>query len=130
MYIRDSGLLHALLMIRSFEDLQGHPVAGTSWEGFVIEQICGLIPDTWQAYFYRTSAGAEIDLLLIDGRNRPIAIEIKYSASPRVARGFWSAYEDLSCGKGYVIYPGDESYPLGNNVLALPLKELARVAEE
>ncbi|MBM4135294.1 MAG: ATP-binding protein [Nitrospira sp.] len=126
-YIRDSGLLHALLRIRTIEDLQSHPSLGSSWEGFVIEQIIGLIPESWQAYFYRTNAGAEIDLLLFDDKNKPIAIEIKYSASPKVMRGFWNAYEDLSCERGFVIYPGEETYPLGNNVFALPVKEIIKI---
>lgn len=126
-YIRDSGLLHALLRIRSFDDLQGNPYLGSSWEGFVIEQVFGIIPVTWQAFFYRTGAGAEIDLLLFDGKNQPIAVEIKYSASPRVERGFRQAYEDLRCKKGFVIYPGKESYPMGNNISALPVRDLLQI---
>lgn len=128
-YIRDSGLLHALLRLRTMEDLQAHPSLGSSWEAFVIEQIIGLIPETWEYYFYRTGAGAEIDLLLFDNRNRPLAIEIKYSLSPKVTKGFWHAYKDLSCKKGFVVYPGEESYPLGNNVFTLPLKDIARLIE-
>lgn len=128
-YVRDSGLLHALLRIRTIDDLQGHPVLGSSWEGFVIEQITGLIPEDREAYFYRTTAGAEIDLLLFDKKNQPVAIEIKYSASPKATKGFWNAYEDLSCKKGFIIYPGTESYPLGKNVSALPLKDVAKVIE-
>ncbi len=127
-YIRDSGLLHALSRIRMFEDLQEHPGLGSSWEGFIIEQIIGAIPKNWQAYFYRTGAGAEIDLLLLDAKNKPVAVEIKYSASPKVSKGYWIAYEDLSCKRGFVIYPGEESYPLGNNVLALPVKNLKEIA--
>ncbi len=126
-YIRDSGLLHALLNIRTIEDLHGHPSLGSSWEGFVVEQIMGIFPERWQAYFYRTGAGAEIDLVLFDGKHKSIAIEIKYSMSPKIERGFWNAYEDLSCRKGYVVYPGTESYPIGKNVFTLPVKDLAKV---
>ncbi len=128
-YIRDSGLLHALSRISTFENLQGHPVIGSSWEGFIIEQILGIIPKNWQAYFYRTSAGAEIDLLFIDSRHKPVAVEVKYSMSPKVSKGFWIAYEDLSCKRGFVIYPGEESYPLGNNVFTLPVMNLRGIID-
>src|SRR4030043_541398 len=124
-YIRDSGMLHALLNIRTLEELYGHPSLGSSWEGFSVEQILGILPEGWQAYFYRTGAGAEIDLILFDSKHKPIAIEIKYSMSPKVDRGFWNAFEDLSCKKGYVLYPGTESYPLGKNVVTLPVKNLS-----
>jgi len=123
-YIRDSGLLHALLNIRTLDDLYSRPSLGSSWEGFVIEQILGIIPETWQAYFYRTGAGAEVDLLLLDDKNKSIAIEIKYSSSPKVTKGFRNAFEDLKCKRGFIIYPGEESYPIGNNVFTLPVKEI------
>jgi len=126
-YIRDSGLLHALLRIGNFDDLQGHPVLGSSWESFVIEQIIGLLPNHREVYFYRTNAGAEIDLVFFDKKNKPVAIEIKYSLSPAVSRGYWNACEDLSCKKWFVIYPGNERYPVGRNVFAMPVRELARI---
>jgi len=124
-YIRDSGLLHTLLNIRTVEDLHGHPSLGSSWEGFIVGQILGILPGRWQTYFYRTGAGAEIDLILFDNKHKPVAIEIKYSMSPKGDRGFWNAYEDLSCKKGFVVYPGAESYPLGKNVFTLPVKNLS-----
>jgi uncharacterized protein len=126
-YIRDSGLLHALLTISTLDDLHGHPSLGSSWEGFVVEQILKILPERWQAYFYRTGAGAEIDLVLFDGKHNPVAVEIKYSMSPKLERGFWNAYEDLSCKNGFVLYPGEESYPLGRNVATLPAKKLAEI---
>lgn len=126
-YIRDSGILHALLMIGTLDDLQGHPLLGHSWEGFVIEQITGLLPENWEYYFYRTSAGAEIDLVLLPAGRNPIAVEIKYSSSPKVERGFWNAFEDLKCRRGYVVYPGKESYPIGKNVYTLPLEEVEKI---
>ena len=126
-YIRDSGLLHSLLRIRTLKDLQDHPSAGSSWEGLVIEQALGILPEGWQAFFYRTSAGGEIDLLLLDDKNKPIAIEIKYSAGVRVSRGFWNAFEDLSCTRGFVIYAGEEFYPITKNVYALPLKDMEKI---
>jgi predicted AAA+ superfamily ATPase len=128
-YIRDSGLLHALLNIRTIEDLHGHPSLGSSWEGFIVEQILRILPERWQTYFYRIGAGAEIDLVLFDSKYKPVAIEIKYSMSPKVDRGFWNAYEDLSCKKGYIVYPGAESYPLGKNVVTLPVKDLAKIID-
>lgn len=126
-YIRDSGLMHTLLNIRTIEDLHGHPSLGSSWEGFIVEQILGILPERWQTYFYRTGAGAEIDLILFDSKHKPVAIEIKYSISPKVDRGFWNAYEDLSCKKGFVVYPGAESYPLGKNVFTMPVKDLTNI---
>lgn len=120
-YLRDSGLLHALLGIESMEDLLGHPVVGASWEGWVIEQVLSAIPSTWRPSFYRTSAGAELDLVLErPGRRRPLALEIKRSLAPALSRGFWNALEDLGA-EGWVIYPGKESYPLGKGVHVLPV---------
>jgi predicted AAA+ superfamily ATPase len=126
-YVRDPGLLHTLLHIRTYEDLHSHPSLGSSWEGFIVEQVIGILPERWQAYFYRTGAGAEIDLVLFDSKHRPLAIEIKYSMSPKVERGFWNAYEDLSCKKGYIVYPGAESYPVSKNVFTLPVKDLSKL---
>lgn len=128
-YVRDTGILHALLSLKDLDGLLGHPTTGSSWEGFVIEQILAIVPERWKAFFYRTSAGAELDLLLLDDKGRTIGIEIKHSAAPAVNRGFWSALEDVSCTRGYVIYPGDESYPLGENVVTLAVRELSRIME-
>lgn len=123
-YVRDSGLNHALLGIRTFNDLAGHPSVGASWEGFVIEQIVALLPGNNRHYFYRSNAGAEIDFLYMDQQNRPVPVEIKYSLSPVLTKGFWNAYDDLHCQRGYVVYPGSETYPIGKNVTALPLAKL------
>ena len=129
-YIRDSGLLHSLLNIRKLNDLQGHPVSGNSWEGFVIEQVIRALPANTPVYFYRTSAGAEIDMLFFDSKYQPVALEIKYSLSPKLEKGFWIAYDDLACKKGFVVYPGEESYPLGKGAFTLPLKQIERLAAE
>lgn len=123
-YIRDSGLLHALLMIRTLDDLQSHPSLGSSWEGFIIEQIIGALPNNRDIFFYRTSAGAELDLLFFNRKNEPIAVEVKYSLSPGLSKGFRIAFEDLSCSKGFVVYPGEESYPLTEKIFTLPAKNL------
>jgi len=127
-YLRDSGLLHSLLRIQSREDLLGHPSMGTSWEGWVIEQVLTYTPSSWSTFFYRTSGGAEIDLIIQPAGRRPIiAIEIKYSLDPRPTKGFWSAFSDLKSAKGFVAYPGQEYYPLGKKVFALPVSELDRL---
>lgn len=123
-YIRDSGIVHSLLDIHTVNQLQAHPVIGNSWEGFVIEQVLNILPVDWRAYFYRTGAGAEIDLVLFRGQQKPIAIEVKYSLSPKLEKGFWHAYADLQCEKGYVVYPGKETYSLRDNITIVPLEHL------
>lgn len=128
-YIRDTGLLHALLSIKTVEDLRSHPITGSSWEGFVIEQIKRRIDRGGEVFYYRTGAGAEIDLVLLDRRNRPVAVEIKYSATPAVTKGFWNAMDDLSCNRGFVVYPGDQAYPLSEKLTAIPLARIDKIFE-
>ncbi|MFH1739090.1 MAG: ATP-binding protein, partial [bacterium] len=128
-YLRDSGLLHTLLRIEDQEGLLGHPSAGASWEGWVIEQIRSVIPRSWGMYFYRTSAGAEIDLVLQPSAPHPlIAVEIKRTLSPELTSGFRSAFTDLGNAQGFFVYPGSEFYPLGENIHALPVREIGRLA--
>jgi hypothetical protein len=128
-YLRDSGLLHALLGLETPDDLLGHPSAGASWEGWVIEQILAVVPPAWRPWFYRTGAGAEIDMILERPGRRPlIALEIKYSSDPAPSRGFWSALSDLKGARGFVVCPAEERYPLGRNVYTLPIRELERLA--
>lgn len=114
-YVRDSGLLHALLGLRNLDDLAGHPVVGASWEGWVLEQIAQLLPSPWQLSFYRTAAGAEMDIVAERG-NRKIGFEIKFSSAPALSKGFWSAMSDLKLERAYVIAPVETGYPLGQNV--------------
>jgi uncharacterized protein len=124
-YVRDSGLLHALLGLKDFNELAGHPVAGASWEGFVIENLLSASPDRSIASFYRTAAGAEIDLLLeIPGKHGAWAIEIKRSSAPRPERGFYNAIADVQPKASFVVYPGSASYPLSEGVQAIGLREL------
>lgn len=121
-YLRDSGLLHALLQLETLEDVLGHPMAGASWEGWVIEQVLASAPDNWRPWFYRTSGGAEIDLLVErTGGQPPLAFEIKRATNPVPGKGFWSALRDLELSEGYVICPCDEAYPLGSGVSTLPV---------
>ena len=123
-YVRDSGLVHGLLDIESKEDLLSHIAVGASWEGFVIENLLSCAPPMVQAHFYRSSGGAEIDLLLTWPSGTMWAIEIKRSLSPKVERGFHAACADLLPTRKLVVYPGAESYPLGNDVFAVPLGTL------
>ena len=125
-YVRDSGLVHALLDIESKEALLSHPVVGSSWEGFVVDNLLSCAPANVQGYFYRTSGGAEVDLLLAWPGGEIWAIEVKRSLSPKVERGFHSACEDLGPARKLVVYPGSESFPLGNDVHAVPLHALCR----
>lgn len=121
-YIRDSGLLHALLGIESHNDLLGHPVYGASWEVFVLEHILPLVP-AWKASFYRTSSGAEIDLILEKGTHR-IAVECKGSTAPQVQQGFWNAVDDLALHDVWIIAPVKEAYPIEQRVRVAPLHHL------
>jgi predicted AAA+ superfamily ATPase len=118
-YVRDSGLLHALLGIASLDDLAGHPAAGLSWEGFIIEQLIAGLPPLATHGFYRTAAGAELDLVVESGGKR-VGYEIKLSNAPRPARGFWTACEDLGLDRAVVIAPVREGYPLADKVEVIP----------
>ncbi len=128
-YIRDSGILHALLNIRTHDDLLSHPTLGASFEGFAMENILAFAKD-YEPSFYRTTAGAEIDLILRRGR-RTLAFELKSSSVPRVSKGFWNALEDISPDEAYVVAPVKESYPMKGDVMVSPLKEIiAKLQEE
>lgn len=120
-YLRDSGIVHALLGIDSLDALLGHPVCGGSWEGFVLDNVIAAADPAWNPYWYRTSAGAEIDLLLI-GRER-IAIEVKRSTAPAVSKGFHNACDDVGAHRRWVIYPGRDSYPGPHGVQVLTLTD-------
>ena len=122
-YVRDSGLVHALLGITTLDDLLAHPVAGMSWEGWVIENLFAAAPAGTEAFCYRTSAGAEIDLVLELRPGKRWAFECKRSLTPTPARGFHEGCKDLKPERKLVIYPGTESYPLGQDVECVPLME-------
>ncbi len=127
-YLRDSGLLHALLGLSSVQNLQGHPIAGNSWEGFVVEQIAAQLPADAQMGFYRTAAGAEIDLV-IEHRSRKIGVEIKFSAAPKPAKGFWQAAQDLQLDRAWVVAPVQRRYGLAEKVDVVPVGEAAMLLE-
>jgi len=127
-YLRDSGILHSLLGIDSHEALLGHPTLGSSYEGFVIENLIsharGYTPS-----FYRSAQGAEIDLVLQKGSST-IAFEVKASSTPAVQRGFWNAVEDVQPDDVCVIGPVEEAYPLADGVMVRPLREALRMLQE
>jgi predicted AAA+ superfamily ATPase len=124
-FVRDSGLVHALLGIPDKESLLSHPVIGQSWECFVIENLLNSAPELAQGYFYRTSRGAEIDLLLVWPGGKKWAVEVKRSLSPKVGRGFHSAHDDLKPERSFVVYPGTERYRMSETVEAISLRDLA-----
>lgn len=123
-YVRDSGILHALLELATWNDVVGHPVVGPSWEGFVIENLIAAARDTWTPYFYRTEVGAEIDLLFERAGRPGIAIEVKRASAPEAGKGFRLASDALEVEKRYVVYPGDDRYRMGGGVVATPLSNL------
>lgn len=123
-YVRDSGLAHALLGLADFDDVVGHPVAGGSWEGWVIENLLAVAPPAAQAFFYRSSAGAEIDLVLDLPRRRRWAIEVKRSSAPVASRGFHIAAADLAATERFVVHAGNESFPLSKDIRATTLADL------
>lgn len=123
-YVRDSGLLHALLGIANKEALLGHPVVGASWEGMAIENLIAVAGEDAEPSFYRTSGGAEIDLVLSWRDGREWAIEVKRTLAPKLERGLRSALDDVKPERGFVVYPGKERYPLAANIEALSLQEL------
>lgn len=128
-YVRDSGLLHTLLQIENRDALLGNPKLGDSWEGFVIENIFSVAPSGAQSWFYRTSAGAEIDLVLKFG-DQCWAIEIKHTGAPKVSKGFYIACEDIQPTAKFVIHAGQDSFPIGEGIEATALnvflKKLAK----
>jgi uncharacterized protein len=123
-YIRDSGILHRLLGISNYDSLLSNPVLGKSWEGFVIENIISVLPSQVEVYFYRTAAGAEIDLLLKLSSKELWAIEIKNSVAPKIKKGFYLACEDVRATRKYVVYGGVDEFPIGNGTVVISLKSL------
>ena len=130
-YVRDSGLLHALLGIGDYNALAGHPIVGASWEGFVIENLLSVVQHRTLASFYRTSAGAEIDLVLeFPGLTEKWAIEIKRGLSAKPTKGFYNAVEDIQPDKTFVVYAGEERYPVSEGLEAVGMPEMAQMLLE
>jgi predicted AAA+ superfamily ATPase len=124
-YVRDSGLVHALLGLGDREAVLAHPVAGGSWEGLAIESLIAAAPNVTEAFFFRTAAGAEIDLLLkLPGQRLPWAIEVKRGLAPKIERGFHTACDAVRPGRRLVVYGGAERFPLAEDVEAVSLIDL------
>jgi uncharacterized protein len=130
LYIRDSGLLHVLLGIVEVPDLYGHPVFGSSFEGWVIENILSVLPWRTQAFFYRTASGAEIDLVLEHGNGEKWAIEIKASLDPKPRKGFYQGVQDLGTTRNLVIYAGTEGYLLEEGIEVMSVGAVMGVLKE
>ena len=124
--MRDSGVVHALLNISAYNDLISHPVVGGSWEGFVIENILSVVQGRALPYYYRTAAGAEIDLILEFSGQEKWAIEIKRSSAPTLSKGFHIACEDIQADRKFVIYSGIDRFSMGENVTAISLADIMR----
>jgi uncharacterized protein len=123
-YVRDSGLVHALLGLADKEAVLGHPVAGSSWEGMVVESLLAVAGERASGSFYRTGGGAEVDLVLTWRDGREWAIEVKRSLAPKLERGMRSALSDIEPERSFVVYPGEERYRLGPATEAIGLAEL------
>jgi len=128
-YLRDSGLLHALLRLETDNDLLGHPVYGSSWEGYVIEQVLGVLGGRWEAFFFRSSSGLECDLVLQRSRRR-LVIECKASTSPELTPDFHRALADLQPEATWVVAPVREPYPIGKSISVTPLLELIKTLQK
>ncbi|WP_158797316.1 ATP-binding protein [Pedobacter sp. L105] len=129
-YVRDSGIVHALLNLKTQDDILAHPIVGASWEGFAIENLLSCLPMGVTPWFYRTSAGAEIDLVLEFSPKHVYAIEIKRSMVPVVSKGFYLGSEDIKAEKRFIVYPGKESYPASNGVTVLSLTDMMKLITE
>jgi predicted AAA+ superfamily ATPase len=128
-YVRDSGIAHALLGIGDKEALLSHPVVGQTWESFVIETLIANAPDGSEAHYYRTSNGTEVDLVLTLPRGELWVVEVKRSSAPKLERGFYSACADLEPKKRFVVYPGTERFSLDDSTDAIGVVALAKALE-
>ncbi|MBN1464916.1 ATP-binding protein [candidate division KSB1 bacterium] len=127
MYIRDSGILHTLLGLESFEDLMGHHLYGASWEGLAVENIIHSFP-RWNPTFYRTSDGTELDLVLEKGKKR-LVFECKATKAPELTKGFWNSIKQLEPSSTFIVAPVDQEYPVDKNVRVVPLSKMSEVAD-
>lgn len=125
-YVRDSGLVHALLGLETLVQLSGHPVVGQSWEGFIIETVLAAAPWRSNASFYRTAAGAEVDLVLEHKDGRRWIIEIKRGLSAKLGRGFYQAYDDLRPDRTFAVHAGDDRYPIAEGIEAIGINALVK----
>lgn len=127
-YVRDSGILHALLQLTTMADLQSHPKLGASWEGFAVEQIIRLL-ETRDAYYWATHGGAELDLLVRIG-GKHYGFEFKYADAPGTTRSMRIALEDLSLEHLWVVYPGGQDYALDARISVIPIDSIPRLTTD
>jgi predicted AAA+ superfamily ATPase len=125
-YVRDSGLVHTLLRLDDLDDLLGHPVAGASWEGFVIENLLRAAPERTQASFYRTATGVEVNLVLELPGGHLWVMKVKRGLVPKVEPGLLRVLEDLQPERAFLLYSGAERYPKGNGIEAIGVREMAQ----
>lgn len=125
-YVRDSGILHSISNVTTYDQLLGHPMVGLSWEGYVIEQIKRVTDSSWKFYFYRTHKGAEADLVIIAPNGKKVCVEIKLSTSPTVSRGYYETLADLEPDYKFIIIPKGDSYPKDNGVMVCSLDSFLR----
>ncbi|GJM35169.1 MAG: ATPase [Saprospiraceae bacterium] len=128
-YIRDTGILHQLIGVPSLFELAGHPLLGASWETYIIEQIAAILPDWAELFFYRTHQGTEADLVITRGGKPECLVEIKYSTTPKLSKGFHIAQADLKTRKHFVICPVETGFPLSEKVKVLGINELSELFE-
>ena len=123
-YVRDSGILHRLLGINSYDELLSNPVLGKSWEGFAVENILSVLPSRAETYFYRTAAGAEVDLVIRMTSSEIWAIEIKHGVAPKLGKHYSQTCDDVGATHKYILYGGDDEFPVGNDVKIISLSGL------
>lgn len=126
-YIRDSGILHFLLRINSMDELEGMPVIGNSWEGYVIEQICQIGQNEFEPHFYRTHEGAEIDLVLLKAGKPLYSIEIKYTSAPKLSRGNTQAFRDINAKENFIVTPNSDDYYLTEDIRVCNLNSFLKL---
>lgn len=123
-YVRDSGILHRLLGINAYDALLSNPVLGKSWEGFVIENIHSILPGRAETYFYRTAAGAEIDLVIRMPSSDIWAVEIKYGVAPKIGKHYSQTCDDVGATHKYILYGGEDEFPVGSDINVISLSGL------
>jgi len=123
-YVRDSGILHRLLGIGSYDALLSNPILGKSWEGFVVENIHSVMPRLAETYFYRTAAGAEIDLVIKMPNGQIWAVEIKHGVAPKLGKHYSKTCDDVGATHKFVVYGGDDEFPIGDNVWMISLPKI------
>lgn len=124
-YIRDTGILHALLQLSNMDELQGHPQIGASWESYVVQEIAARLPVGHELTFYRTQDGSEADLVILKGGRPQVMVEVKYSSAPRITRSFTVAGQDIQALRQVIVAPVAEPYPLNPQVTVVPPRGLS-----